>query len=409
MATNFGPKITAKGVADLPVRDKAYHYGLGDCLPGFSIAVNPSGSRSFHIWYRTKAGRSRRQCVGRHPQVDPMEAYRRCRDILSARDAGRDPAQELADRIAAERRDRADTLDVLVPKFLADHCAQLRSRRSIVRTFERCVVPNLPDLPVRQIVRRHVVDLIDTVKSRHGSAVARTTYAYLSVFFTWCDKRDLLDATPCRNIDVPQGKRRKRTLDDRELMMVWHGAGRLHLRAASFVRLLMISGQRRGEVAAMEWSEIAPNGLWTIPEHKMKMAAPHEVLLPRQAVAILERMPRVGKHVFASYEDKPLSTYSMIKRRLVEEMAKIDPAFAAAMPQFQLHDLRRTCRTRLGDLGVPPHVSEKVIAHVSNAIEATYDRGLYRAEKAQALQKWADALDLIVRGMPTDAKSGTAA
>lgn len=408
MPTNFGPQITDKQVAALPVREKAYHHTLG-AVPGFTCCVNPSGSRSFHVWYRTKSSRPRRVHLGSFPATTVMEAFRRARDIRSAVEAGRDPAQELQDKVAAERRDRSETIEAILPMFYEQHCQRLKSHDEIRWRFGKYVLPYLPKKPVRHYSRRDIAELVDCVARLHGPATARSAYAWVKVFFEFCDRKALIDenASPCRHIHVPEAVRRERVLDDDELRLIWRASRRLPLMYGGFVRLLMLTGQRRREVAGMHRAEL--NGsLWTIPAGRMKgqrgKVRDHEVPLSTRAVKLIEELPKVGQHVFCTGfdgNDQPITSFGYVKDRIDQEMAAPDAALAGSIEPWTFHDIRRTMRTRMSDLGIPPHVAERVIAHaVGGKVEQTYDRHMFRAEKAAALQAWDDALAAITGDDP---------
>jgi integrase len=402
MANDFGPKMTAKNVANLPVpktKKEVRHTPLG-ALSGLSVVVQPSGKRSYHQWFRTRSGQTRRMHLGDHPQIDPMEAFRRGCAILARRDAGFDPAQELYDRIAKERRDRAETLDVVVPEFLSDYASQLRSHDECRRYFAVVIGPNLPKKPVRAYERRDIVELVDAVRKKHGPAVARNAYSWVSSFFRWANRKALLDANPCVDIELPKAVVRQRVLNDAELRLILRAASQLPQVQGAFVQCLAYLLQRRTETSHAGWAEIDPDqALWSIPAARMKMGLPHEVPLPTQVVTILSNLPRLNAHVFTT-GDAPLGGYSQIKAQLIAEMRKIDPELTASMPSWRFHDLRRTGRTRLSDarLKVTPEIAERCIAHVPGGVRAAYDLHAYREEKRAALQAWADELDRIRRG-----------
>jgi integrase len=177
-------------------------------------------------------------------------------------------------------------------------------------------------------------------------------------------------------------------LTDDELRAVWRAAGEYPFGA--FVKMLILTGQRRGEVAGMRWSEV--NGdLWTLPPERMKGDAAHEVPLSGMAVELLESLPHVGggDYVFSTTAgQRPISGFSKNKRRL------------RAGNGWTLHDLRRTVRTRLSGLGVPDLISELIIAHRRPELHAIYDLHTYREEKREALEKWAARLLSIVEPPP---------
>src|ERR1019366_3579013 len=169
--------------------------------------------------------------------------------------------------------------------------------------------------------------------------------------------------------------------------------------AAPFVRMLLVTGQRLREVAEMQWQEVDfDKALWAIPPERMKGDAAHEVPLSPMAVEILKSLPRwPGPYIFSTTGGaRPISGFSKIKLR-------IDAALAEAIPAWRFHDLRRTMRTGLGGLPVPPNVAEMCIAHAQPGLHQVYDRHSYRDEKRRAFELWSARLREIVEpGAPSN-------
>ena len=167
-----------------------------------------------------------------------------------------------------------------------------------------------------------------------------------------------------------------------ELRRVWDAAGELGAFGA-IVRLLILTGQRRDEIAELEWREVdLAAAMISLPGARTKNGKPHVVPLARQAVAILEALEhRHGDRVFAA------QTWDQI-----EGQARRD---GAAREPWVLHDLRRSAVTRMAELGIAPHVVEAVVNHVSGhkaGVAGVYNKATYAAEKRAALQRWADHL-----------------
>jgi integrase len=99
--------------------------------------------------------------------------------------------------------------------------------------------------------------------------------------------------------------------------------------------------------------------------------------------------------VFSSRGGKPIAAFTSLKAKID---ALLDPPI-----DYNLHDLRRTCRTGLSRLRVPPHIAERVLGHAQDRIQRTYDVHSYVDEKRQALQLWADHVSRLVEG---DAAAG---
>jgi integrase len=182
---------------------------------------------------------------------------------------------------------------------------------------------------------------------------------------------------------------------------LWAATETLGYPYAPLFRLLLVSGQRKSEVAEARWSEFdLEKREWVIPAERMKAAAAHVVPLSDEAMAILAELPRFkqGDYVFTTtYGDKPVNGFSKAKDRLDTEMLKHLPSAPAP---WVIHDIRRTMRTGLSALPVPDIVRELVIAHTKPGLHKVYDQFAYIEEKRDALNRWAAKLRDIITPPP---------
>src|SRR5262249_3973975 len=216
---------------------------------------------------------------------------------------------------------------------------------------------------------------------------ANRTLAAIRKMFNWAVARDIMAASPCAGVKPPTAERsRDRVLTDPELRAVWQAADKIGGTFGALVQLLILTGQRRDEVAGMRWSEIDLDGCrWTLAPERVKNNRPHQIPLSKPAIAILTALPRIGnQYVLTSTGDAPSSGYSKGKRRL-------DALLPPDMPEWRLHDLRRTGPARLAPLGINLPVIEKGLNHASGSfagIVGVYQKHEFSEEKRQALDAW---------------------
>src|SRR5258708_5211402 len=186
---------------------------------------------------------------------------------------------------------------------------------------------------------------------------------------------------------------RKRVLDDNELRALWHASEKLGYPYGPFYRLLVLTGQRKSEVAGARWREFdLEKKVWTIPTERMKMDTAHVVPLSAEVVEILKRLPRFrnGDHLFSTdFGMTAVNGFSKAKARL--DRAILDE-LPSGLPPFVNHDVRRTVRTHLAALPIAPLVAERVIAHAKQGLDKTYNLYEYLPEKRHALELWAARL-----------------
>ena len=170
------------------------------------------------------------------------------------------------------------------------------------------------------------------------------------------------------------------------------------------VRLLILTGARRDEVAQMEWREVdLDRAVWTLPASRSKNRREHTIPLSDMAIDVLRSLPRIERSglVFTTNARTPVSGFSKAKPALDRAMAELAGEEASRIPGWVLHDLRRTVATNLQRLGVRLEVTEAVLNHVSGSragIVGVYQKHDYAAEKSAALEAWARRLDAIVSG-----------
>jgi integrase len=184
-------------------------------------------------------------------------------------------------------------------------------------------------------------------------------------------------------------------LDDSELAAIWRAAG--DDAYGKIIKLLMLTGCRRQEVGGMRWGELDPErGVWTIPASRTKTGRQHILSLPPLAADIIENVPRrvARDHLFGTRSLGGFSDWGHGK-------AALDRLLGEAVGAWRIHDLRRTCATRMADLGVAPHIIEAVLNHHSGhraGVAGIYNRSSYDREVRAALAMWADHVRALVDG-----------
>jgi integrase len=216
----------------------------------------------------------------------------------------------------------------------------------------------------------------------------------LGTFFNWCVRRDLIPNNPAKDLMTP-GKpaERDRWLTDAEIRAFWSATGALDAKFCAMFRLLLLTGQRRGEVGGMRWSEVdLENRQWTIPGRRTKNRREHIVHLSEMAIEALGAVPRADgrEEVWSPTRD---SGWARAK-------AWLDAAMCDRLAPWQTHDLRRTATTIMARLGVAPHVADKTLNHQSGTIRgvaAVYNRFQYLDERRAALEALGGFVENLVR------------
>ena len=394
-------RLTRQTIAQVRVPPgKPYTFVWDEALPGFGVKVNAGGSRQYVVQFRSTGGESKRVTLGRVDALAPDDARRAARETLAKVQLGSDPHAERAE----ERARAATTLERVVARYLEAVGARLKPRSldEVTRHLKAHWKP-LADLPLHKVKRADVAARLAEISRGHGPIAANRARAALSALYAWAMGQGLVDANVVVGTNRPAEEvARDRVLTNDELAAIWTACreddhGRI-------VRLLMLTGQRREEVAGIRWSELdLEDGVWSLPAARTKNKRPHDVPLSSEAVALLRAIPKQRDRdlVFGSGKGG-FSGWSKAKKELDTRIAKAsdsaeghptaEPDPATKAQPWRLHDLRRTAATRMAELGTLPHVVEAVLNHVSghkSGVAGIYNRATYAPEKKAALELWA--------------------
>jgi integrase len=387
-------RLTDKAIAGLHLpKGKAEAIFYDDDLPGFGLRLRAGGSVRWVYTYRIGV-RDRRITLGSPAALSATRARAIASELHAKIRLGEDPAGA-----KAEGRARvAETMDAQLRLYLAQKRGSVRPRsyagieRHLIKHCRR-----LHGVPLAKIDRRAVAATLTTIAGKSGPIEANRVRASLSAFFAWCIREGLLDANPVAGTGRRPERSRSRVLSSEELKALWNAtAGEEDYSA--IVRLLLLTAARANEIAGLSWSEVTGDRI-VLPADRTKNAREHLISLSEPARAILEARSRRADRdfIFGRHQDRGFSGWSACKA-LLDARIK---ANGATLANWTPHDLRRTCATRMAELGVAPHIIEAVLNHVSghkHGVHGVYNRATYEPEKRQALGIWADHLLSIVEG-----------
>jgi integrase len=372
-------------------------------LPGFGlrVAAPRAGGEARKTWqsmYRVN-GKLVRETIGTLATIPKADA---ARDLARAsmQAAGRG-VHPVAERQAVEQAEQArerDTLAAVIDRYL-DRYAIKRMRPDYYKETKRAldvdVRPALGTKPIGEVTRREIRELLERIVDRGSPSHANHVLSYLRAMMNWAVSNDLIGANPCEGLKAPAPKiERDRALTDDEIPAFWRGCDAVGWPFGPLFKLLLLTAQRRDELAEASWSEFdLEKALWTLPGERVKNGKAHLVHLPALAIEILAALPRVGDKglVFTTTGDTPVSGWSVGRKRLAKAMRQTEGGEGDTCDWFTLHDLRRTAATGMAGLGVAPHVVDRVLNHVSGSIRgvaAIYNRHAYLDERRAALDKW---------------------
>ncbi len=375
---------------------------------GFGVRVTASGARAFILNYRLR-GREHRFTIGAWPDWSALKAVREARNLRQRIDRGEDPLKDRAP--IPTTKSVSSVIDDFMARYVRNKERPLRSADQIQSAFGRLVKPRIGKIGVYELRRSHVAEMLDRVEDEAGPVQADRVRAYLRKALSWYAERDDEFNLNAAFVRVgaranPKERARTRVLSDDELRIVWpllSDAGTF----GALLKTLLLTAQRRDEVANMTWTEIATDGIWTIPAERYKTKRSNHVPLSTAALGVIKAQPRIAgcEYVFPSRSKTPFSGFGKSKARLDKDallrVQKRDKG-AEPLPNWTIHDLRRTAKTLMARAGVRPDISERVLGHVIAGVEGTYDRHSYADEKRDALEKLAAMIERILNPLPSN-------
>jgi integrase len=292
-----------------------------ELCPGLHLRITCRGKKTFSAMVRVN-GRLQRRTIGRYPLVSLAEARERTRGMLRLASEGVDSRQPAATSEA--KLTYAELVDTYHERHLQPNA---RSANLIRGNLRHPKLRHFNTRPVAGIARAEIIDVLDSFLAAGAPQAALNIYRNLKMLFTWAWKRDMIADNPCERIPPPaKAVERDRVLRDSEIVAVWNAADQLPPPFRQFVRLLMLTGQRRTEVATMRWDDITGD-TWVIPRERVKKDRPHAVPLTATALGTLAELPRFVNGGFAISTTgglKASTGFSKMKEQL-DKLARIEP------------------------------------------------------------------------------------
>jgi integrase len=362
--------------------------------PGFGVRVSYGGRKAFQALTRIDA-KLQRFTLGSYPKLGLAEARDQAERIIKDAAKGISPKDREAEERTKSQAARRNTFASVAEEFMADHAKNLRTKDEMQRMINVDLLPVWGDKPIASITRADAKALIRE-KARKAPIAANRLLSLVSKIFTWALDEEIIQASPAVRLKRPgEEQERERSLTDDEIKVLWTVFTAMGYPFGHGLKFLLVTGQRRGEVGGMKWSEIDGDG-WKLPGALAKSKQGHRVPLSTLALEILERCPNLGDYVFMSGRGlEPLEGWDGAKRRA-------DSFLAEPIEPWRIHDLRRTMATQMRSLGVDRLVVSKLLNHAESGITKTYDRYAADPEKAAAMERWSDRLKEIISGVKSE-------
>ena len=381
-------EFTDASVAALKPRASRYSRPDPDCR-GLYVRVTEKGAKSYCAVARDPLGKQIWTTLGSADHLAIEEARSRAREAIKRVKAGLlaveppKPAPELVKSVAEN--------------WLQRHVRArgLRSAGEIERVLRKHVFPSLGERQFTAVRRGDIALLLDRIEDGHGSRIADIVLAHIRSVGNWYAARTE-DYVRGRSPKACGGMRTTRASGSwTTTNCARSGGGRRTVRSpfTAILRLALLTAQRREKIASMRWSDVTLDGVWSIPVEARQKGTGGALPLPAAALDIVRAQPWVegNEFVFPGRGAGRFNGFSPCKRRFEKRLP-------AGMPQWGLHDLRRTARSLMSRAGVSSEHAERVMGHSIPGVEGVYDRHRYDREKGQALAALAALIEEVVHG-----------
>lgn len=384
-----------------------------DRVRGFGLKVTPSGSKVYVYQYRLggRGAKVRRYTIGRHGNITPDGARREAERLALMTSQGLDPQQM---KVSKARQSIDLAFKQYAGRFVQE-CLKVRWKSSYAggeAHLRLYATPVLGNKPLPEIDRADIRAVLKPV--RHKVATASYLFSVLRRLFRWAVSEGDLESSPLDGMEPPPlPAKRERFLSDPELALVWRASEKLGYPFGPLMRLLILTGARREEVAGLDWSELDQKAaLWALPSERAKNSTAASCPLSDIAIAELDMLARRSRQdgkwprgglLFSTTGETSVSGYSRAKARLDREVASLSAELNETLPiePWCLHDFRRTLATGMQRLGVRFEVTEAILNHVGSSrsgVAGIYQRHDWGPEKKAALSAWSDHLLATLTG-----------
>lgn len=377
-----------------------------DLVPGFGLRIAAKGARTFFVMKRVR-GRLVRRTVGKVDDLKLPAARERARTMLEEMQRGIDPAPR-----GLPTSDAPMTFARVAAAYFADPARRGGGRLASKSELERKVRVDLAswaDRPIAEIDKTEIKRLLGE-KRRTAPIAANRLLALIKRIMRWAAIEDIIPANPAADIEGTEETERDRVLTLAEMGWVWRAAKALGHPYGPLIKILILTGQRRSEVAGMTRAEV-DGASWRLPDARAKRRKGHLIPLSAPAAEILSACPRfagtdlyftTGRRKGRETTPAPVSGWSRVKDRLDAIVVKERAAAAGeepdaerhALPPWTLHDLRRSVATHLRDEAVMGEdradrlTVSKILNHAEGGMTRIYDRYASDPEKRRALDAW---------------------
>jgi integrase len=365
--------LTDATVKRLPTPKTGKEITLDDEVTGFGARITAADARSYVLRYTTRAGRERTYTIGDATVWKTTDARAKAKDLRRAIEDGGDPLADVEDERAAP------TVGDLIERFRQEHLPRKRERTRVdyERMLGNHIGPHFGQYTKVADVRFEDIDALHRRITKAGSTyAANRCIAVLSKMFSLAQRWRMRSDNPCRGIEKNPESKRKRYLSADELARLTRAlAAHADKQSADVVRLLLLTGARRGEVLAMRWADVdLSTGKWTKPGSTTKQKTDHVVPLSAPARTLLSD---IAERYAREHLKRPLGEFVFPGTGGTGHIVEIKKSWrhlcrAAGIVGLRPHDLRHSFASQLASGGASLPLIGALLGHSNPGTTARY-------------------------------------
>lgn len=383
-------------IRNLKGKEKRYEEYEG---AGFGVRVSPNGIKSWIYRYKID-GKTDKLTLGSYPALSLSAAKKKFLDLSDLRRSGQNPK----DLIQEQQEKKNNTVEKLILPWYSSYVEKNRKQPlQIKQQIDADIIPLLGDRDLETLQAKDITKALDTIVARGAPIHANRVLSTLKQAFNYAVSRGSMQHNPATNIRTRDigglEKPRERYLNMDELKKLWlfldTDECKMFLQTKAALKIIILTGVRTSEIRLAQWSGFDfENSLWTIPPEHTKGAITVKIHITPILKSILMELKSISDSTFVLsglVPNNPLDKNAMPRaiRRIQERLG---------IPDWTAHDLRRTFATQLGEsLNIDPVVVEKCLGHKMPRIMATYNKNEMLPQRKEALEKWAQKIEDLVR------------
>jgi integrase len=418
MARGQKKAFTEEGVAKMSA-PRGTRREIGDAIQrGLVLRIGETGVKSWSVIYKVPGergvsptgrplkGSQKRITIGQYPMLGVAAAREEASRIIGKALTGRDPRPERRDTNLLRH---TNSVEAVSKRMVELAKKQVESWPKIEQTLRDYVWPSLGNRPIADISQADIHALLDDLVAQGREGTAREVRKMLSRLLNYATEKSLITASPMAGM-----KRRDLTLEssdrvlsDEEIKAVWIATGEMGYPFGTLARMLLLTGQRKGDWEGARWSEIDAKERWlSIPKERYKTRSKGQIVpLLSTAWELVEGLPRWNgsdPFLFSTTGGDKLSKLGSkasdrLRELTLKHLRKMRDDPEAELEHFTPHDFRRTVETRLARLGFNQEVRDAVTGHALTGLQRTYNKHDYMAEKRAALTAYVDHIKALVK------------